>query len=417
MVKRLFLLSVTLFAFTLWIAPAAMTAQGTLRTYLPVTERGNGYVLPDGNLILYKAGYENGSNLFLSPPPPSATSFQLTRRSTPEGVDYPLFSPDGAYVLYDVSNSGESAFDFWIVGATGAPNFPLVKVEVGGITLPKWGPDSRTIAFAAFPTGSDSSIGYTANIESRSLITLTTELREGPIWDHASTYLYYSVFNANGTTEDLYRINADGTQPTLILASPGRIVPLDVFPDGRILVRINDGTNDDLHLVTPDGSSVTPLTSTPSGEGFPLLSPDGDTIFFGQGTTLYLIDTTGDIVWQYTFTCPVGHTCFPSFDYRAWSPDGAEYAFVWVEVNPQTANYRYQLFTVAADGSQAQPTMILGEGAREVAYSPDGRYFAYDVDLPTEFQVIQVVDRTTQSSSTLSIPNDDLYLQGWRPLP
>ena len=83
MVKRLFLLSVLLFAFTLWFAPAAMTAQGTLRTYLPITERGNGYTLPEGNLLLYTEGYESGSNLFLSTPHPSATRFQLTHRSTP----------------------------------------------------------------------------------------------------------------------------------------------------------------------------------------------------------------------------------------------------------------------------------------------------------------------------------------------
>lgn len=383
--------------FTVLFKGAESSSTGNISTYLPITQRAPA-PLPQGNLLLYTVGYQPEANIFLSPPPP-ATPIQLT---TEIGSTSPQFSPDGEYILYRIDVDEPERYQFRVMAADGSANRVVLEIpQSGAILSVRWAPDSRTLAYL-----------YDGGIRVQSIDSSTSTLiapsaSSPPLWDNVAMQLYYAKPTGQGEAEEIRRVRADGTGDESVTTTDGEIFFNSQLAGGQLLFRVNVGTDNDLYRVNPDGSDLVRLTNNPEVEGALSASPTGDRLFFRRDNRVHLTDLTGTILWSYPLFCGDGCSVIDS----SWSPDGAELSFSYQ--NRVGTSYDYRLYQVVADGSQPVPTTLYEGASARHGYSPDGRYFAYEIELGN----MNVLDRTTQSTATIDLEGVGVYFYGWRPLP
>jgi Tol biopolymer transport system component len=132
---------------------------------------------------------------------------------------------------------------------------------------------------------------------------------------------------SGGRTLGLFTIDPDGADGREVGAAGGYLATWS--PDASQLAYLhagNSGSND-LYVINADGTNQRRLTNTPEEEGIPAWSPDGDTIAVAIPTDgdaeIYLLDAeTGEILSQLTDNEGID-------DYMpAWSPDGRHISYV-----------------------------------------------------------------------------------------
>jgi dipeptidyl aminopeptidase/acylaminoacyl peptidase len=166
------------------------------------------------------------------------------------------------------------------------------------------------------------------------------------------------VFDNN---DDVWIMNADGTDLKRLTESPWHEFQPALSPDGRLIAyRSEPHDSPELWLMNADGSGQHQLT--PDG-GFPAWSPDGATIAYAPGggpsgkSSIAIINPDGS-----------GQRRLPGTDYGehpSWSPDGKRIAFS----NNLAGTARMSIVDV--DGSRVVDLSSAGEGGK-VAWSPDG---------------------------------------------
>ena len=155
--------------------------------------------------------------------------------------------------------------------------------------------------------------------------------------------------------QDVWTINADGTDLTRITDSPGPDFDPSWSPDGtQIAFRSERSGEPEIWLMNADGSGQHRLTTGLS----PAWSPDGSMIAFSGEGGLSLIDAHG----SHRRTLP--HT--EGGEYPSWSPDGTSIAF------NSNLSGDHVMYIARTDGSKVVELTRSGEGW-QVAWSPDGR--------------------------------------------
>jgi len=125
----------------------------------------------------------------------------------------------------------------------------------------------------------------------------------------------------------LFTIDPYGADETAVGARGGELATWS--PDGLRLAYLHSGNSrrNDLYVINADGTNQRRLTDTPEEEGIPAWSPRGDTIAVSipidGDAEIFLIDVeSGEIVSQLTDNDGID-------DYMpAWSPDGSQIAYV-----------------------------------------------------------------------------------------
>lgn len=132
-----------------------------------------------------------------------------------------------------------------------------------------------------------------------------------------------------------------------------------------------DGTRDDLYIMNVDGSDVRRLTATERTVWWPELSPDGHVLVFGRNYADRHGSPSGRASWgvfvQAAGSEPVDLTDNHSFQAGArWSPDGSRLLYTFED----------QVAVIDADGSSRR-SLLTNDGGQTAAWSPDGRQIVF----------------------------------------
>ncbi|MBS1728737.1 MAG: TolB family protein [Armatimonadetes bacterium] len=176
---------------------------------------------------------------------------------------------------------------------------------------------------------------------------------------------------ADGTGEDIYTMNPDGTDRFRLTYVGGAERPAWSH-DGTRVVYVDDTTSPgQVAIVNADGTGNTHLTSGPSSNWYPSMSPNGAKIAFqsdranagGPVDDIYVMNTDGSNIVRLTTT---GDNTRPR-----WSPDGTKILFT------SGRDGSRDLYVMNADGTN-QTSLGTTVGDEFYAqWSPDGSKIVY----------------------------------------
>jgi len=174
-----------------------------------------------------------------------------------------------------------------------------------------------------------------------------------------------AFYSHPGSTQEIFVMNPDGSGITPITAGPEFEANPAWSPDGT---KIAFDLNGDVHVMNADGSGVVNLTSGSFGSDHsPTWSSDGTKIAFVSsrsgtlGIKIYVMNADGSDV------TPLTTDTTTTDGEPAWSPDGLRIAFVREE----------RIYTVKTDGSNVTPVTTIGTRAHHPNWSPSGSRIAY----------------------------------------
>ncbi|MEN6546989.1 MAG: hypothetical protein ABFE07_13215, partial [Armatimonadia bacterium] len=185
------------------------------------------------------------------------------------------------------------------------------------------------------------------------------------------------VRDSGGGNEDIYVIDADGTNLKRLTTDPAVDWHPSWAPDGRRLAFSSkrDGRSS-IYIMADDGTGVARLTSGQGSDYEPAWSPDGNTIVFRRAigddeeadNDLWCISSDGTGLRQLTS----GHWCDVD---PAWSHDGARIIFARAYDGGATHS---GLQVINPDSTGLRAVALPSEDScDEPAFSPDGEYLAY----------------------------------------
>ena len=275
---------------------------------------------------------------------PDATLAQSKRAITVDDllafhrISDPQFSPDGTRVVYTVATPDRKdnrvQRNLWIVALDGSePRQLTFSGRDGGA---RWAPDGRTLAFLSSREGS----------------------------------------------QQLYLLNLTGGEPTKLTSLDGGADQLVWAPDGRRLAFTSsvwpECSDDACNRRRSEGREKDEVKARVY-DG--LLYRHWTQWSTGQRSHLFIVPAEGGTPKDLT---PDAKYDVPPFMREgphpiAFSPDGREIAFVAVADDVEATSTNGDIFIVAADGSQAAPSILTANPAFDgaPAYSPDGRWIAY----------------------------------------
>jgi len=194
----------------------------------------------------------------------------LTNSPEEENPSSLAWSPDGTRIAYAVGSEGDTGL--WVMNSDGSGRTQLSDM---GADYLDWTPDGTRIAFQAVdPVLCCDSYIWSMNSDGSGLEQLSEGSDRHPHWSPDGTRIAF-LRSAAGGGSDLWMMNADGTNPHLIVSQASRIA---WSPDGTRIAFSGVG----LETVRPDGSGRLQLVdmNIDSRSGYPYWSPDGSTIAF-----------------------------------------------------------------------------------------------------------------------------------------
>jgi dipeptidyl aminopeptidase/acylaminoacyl peptidase len=314
-------------------------------------------------------------------------------------VSDPRISPDGAWVAYSVSgahrDSDANDEDIWLASWNGRQNVRLTNTKFSEHS-PRWSPDGRYLAFLT--DRGDTKAGDQIWLLDRS----GGEARQ--LSHFGSAIISYAwapdgsriVFSADVTPPD--QADTDKPQPIVI---------------DRLQFRADDSgylRSERTHLFLFDvhSGAVTPLTSGPFAELQPAWSPDGAQIAFiskrgeepdsHNNWDLYLVDSRPDSTPRQLTTNP-GTDGDPTEEWGSrtpsFSPDGKHVTYV-ASGRPEDVWYSLvQVGMIGTHDSAAKlPAAALDRNSIDPQWSADGKwiYFRLEDDLSMVLARVRVRD-------------------------
>lgn len=279
-----------------------------------------------------------------------------------QDVSDPQLSPEGRWVAYVVTTSDRNADEarsaIWMVSWDGTERLALTAAA-DGTGKPRWSPDGRYLAFTSKPIGSDREQIMLLDRRGAAVRALTNV--DGALGEYA--------WSPDGKSLAFSMQQAAESKPMVIDA-------LYFKQDGDGYLA--HGSERHLYVIDVESKHVDPLTSDPAfNDDLPVWSPDGRRIAFvrtrGKGA-----DEDGradiDVIDARAGSTPrnLARPFAPNRQKLAWSPDGAQIAFLQGLEPRFNAYIQDRLFTVPAGGGAPRPmTDKLDRAVTSFAFTAD----------------------------------------------
>jgi len=193
-----------------------------------------------------------------------------------------------------------------------------------------------------------------------------------PGWSPDCNQIVFVMDHAGN--EDIYMMQADGTDLQRLTMDPARDTAPTWSPDGtQIAFESDRGQVRMIYVMHADGSEQTVLTDRYGATWSPAWSPDGNQLAFIAETGIHIIGRDGRHERLVT-TFPPGAPS-PAAPARGldWSPDGQQLVF------SSQRDYVENLYAVNIDGTNLRQLTAPRRGLVDTypVWSPDGVYIAF----------------------------------------
>ena len=339
---------------------------------------GSTEISPDGSMVAYtvtEALMEGEKSEYLTHVWIAAADGSWNRQFTfgEKSASNPQFSPDGDWLAFNTSRSGEN--QIWVMSVHGGEAQQLTELEQG-VGSWAWSPGGDRIALTA------------RDPETKEDKDRKKEKRDVILVDQDFKYSHLYTVDADPSTDD---------DPRRITGGEFHVTGFDWSPDGTLIAfshaadpRINSSITQDVSVVPSDSGAVRTLVDWEGADRSPRFSPDGEWIAFvsdggqvervGLGD-VFLVPTTGGAL------SPLAHTYNRSASLVDWALGGEE---VFVAESRGTYRVLYRLPTDGSEPSLETPAEVVTGG---FSFSADQSRMAFTLEDPDHPEDVFVVDR------------------------
>ena len=241
----------------------------------------------------------------------------------------PVWSPDGRWLYFISNRYGPRDIYAQRLSGAGEPRGDPVRLTTGlGAHTISLSQDGRRLAYASLVTESNIwSLALTGPFpvsgSAAVKVTKGTQSTESVSISGDGKWLFYD--SDLGGNMDLYRMSLATGIPERLTTDPSDDFAPEISPDGREVAfhSWRGRASRDIYVLPLDGGPVQRVTNTPLQEALAAWSPDGNALAFLEFTT------TGAI-WVVRRTKGVWGAPVRRLDYGFWptfSPDGRELSF------------------------------------------------------------------------------------------
>jgi len=246
---------------------------------------------------------------------------------SPESELFPVWTPDGNYILYTVHRNGSGYLESYKMKANGS-EIERTGIGEGNLTgFSDINPNGTELILTK-STGSQTGL-YLVSLENGTVTPVTDDPDKSESWGawcRLGKKIVYTEKSGDAPSQ-LWIVDRDGSNKTRLGTSENVGMGKDWCPLGLKVVYSakNSKEKPDLWTIEWHGTNQIQLTDTPYGEWNPSFSPDGKRIVYisddGGKPEIWLMDIEGKYRTRLTNNAGVINSN------PRWSPDGSKIVF------------------------------------------------------------------------------------------
>ncbi|MEE9167429.1 MAG: protein kinase [Candidatus Neomarinimicrobiota bacterium] len=332
----------------------------------PVKLVDNGYYpawSPDGQDITFQSNRGGQWDLWLTP----SEGGEPTQLTDDEDFDYqPSWSPDGKWIVY--GSGAFPSYDLHVIPSAGGQRIKITD-ENSLVVRPAWTPDGKHILFSSARTGIMNiwKVLFSPSAHETSVSPMRVTIGEGDdINVSAAADGSRITFATLRNTADIWELTLSSgelRQVTFETSSEG--YP-HLSPDGQTLLVQSDRSGKvELWTMDLNGRVLSKLTSAESAVFSAQWSPDGKQIVYQKDQKI-VTQKLGDVTVR---------EIAPEGNIPAWSPNGEKLAFSLVKDGNQ------DVWIYSLEHQESKQITFLESRDWFPTWSPDGRYITFQAEM------------------------------------